>query len=134
MRERNAALTKWGQFLYRAGLASKRVVENGEEERRRLHDACQNAERLLKLEEERRRLFEHLANETATACEWDAFLEVKKQLAPALKRFSEDAKRYEWPLLATLFVAQEEPPKEQPLDIRDVPTFEELMGGKKRDG
>ena len=134
MRERNAALTKWGQFLYRAGLASKRVMKNGEEERCRLHDACQNAERLLKLEEERRQLFEHLANETATACEWDAFWEVKKQLAPALKRFSEDAKRYEWPPLATLSVTEEELSKERSLEIRDVPTFEELMGGRKCDG
>ena len=134
MRECNAALSKWGQFLYRAGLASKRVVGSGEEERRRLRDACQNAEKILRMEEERRRLFERVANGTATACEWDAFLEVKRQLAPALRRFSEDAKRYEWPPLATLFVTEGELPKEQILDNRNVPTFEELIGGGKNDG
>ena len=85
----------------------------------------------MRLEEERRRLFERVANGAATACEWDAFLEVKRQLAPVLRRFSEDAKRYEWPPLATLFVTEGELPKEQILDNRNVPTFEELIGGGK---
>ena len=51
-------LSKWGQLLYRAGLKSKRVEKDGSpKELLKLRKACENAELLLRIQEENKRLF-----------------------------------------------------------------------------
>lgn len=82
MRKHNAPLGKWGRALYRAGLKSHRLRRNGTaEELRRLHEACQNAESVTRLEEESRRLFCSVVRGTFFAEDWDVFVRVKKGLA-----------------------------------------------------
>ena len=97
MRKHNAPLGKWGQALYRTGLKSRRLRRNSSaEELRKLHEACQNAERIPKLEERSRRLFYCVAHGTFSSADWDEFVRVKKASLIALQRLEMDAKRYGW--------------------------------------
>lgn len=86
MRKHNAPLGKWGRALYRAGLKSHRLRRNGTaEELRRLHEACQNAESVPRLEEESRRLFCSVVRGTFFAEDWDVFVRVKKETYPFVR-------------------------------------------------
>ena len=89
-------LSKWGQFLYRAGLKSKYIASHGApRDLRQLHMACQNAELLLKMQEENKRLFAAVADEPLTAHGWREFTKLKQRMDPVLQRFIRDANLYE---------------------------------------
>ena len=123
------ALSRWGQFLYRAGLKSKLIRVHGDaRDLKKLHEACQNAELLLRMQEESRRLFGAAAREPLTGRDWQAFAKLRKRIYPCLQRFIQDADLYEWPTLVTAFIPEsmllggDEPSK------KDIPTAEALLG------
>ena len=120
MRKHNAPLGKWGRALYRAGLKSHRLRRNGTaEELRRLHEACQNAESVPRLEEESRRLFCSVVRGTFFAEDWDVFVRVKKETYLALQRLERDARRYGWKAPDLPFLRYAELPPETLADLPD---------------
>ena len=121
-------LSKWGQFLYRAGLRSKYIVSHGSpRDLRQLHIACQNAELLLKMQEENKRLFAAVSDEPLTAQGWREFAKLKMRMYPTLQQFIQDANLYEWPTLVTAFIPAATVSAEPAADIQNVPTSEELV-------
>jgi len=121
-------LSKWGQFLYRAGLRSKYIASHGSpRDLRQLHIACQNAELLLKMQEENKRLFAAVSDEPLTAQGWREFAKLKMRMYPTLQQFIQDANLYEWPTLVTAFIPAATVSAEPAADIQNVPTSEELV-------
>ena len=121
-------LSKWGQFLYKAGLKSKHIASHGApRDLRQLHMACENAELLLRMQEENKRLFAAVADEPLTAQGWREFTKLKQRMDPVLQRFIQDANLYEWPTLVTAFIPAATVSAGAAADIQDVPTAEELF-------
>lgn len=121
-------LSKWGQFLYRAGLKSRHIRRHGTpKDLRMLHMACQNAELLLKIQEENKRLFESVVDEPITAQGWRELTKLKSRMYPILQQFIRDANLYEWPTLVTAFIPSATIPGEMPVDTQGIPTAEELF-------
>ena len=120
-------LSKWGQLLYRAGLKSKRVEKDGSpKELLKLRKACENAELLLRIQEENKRLFGIVTREPLSAREWRELHELEKSMYPVLQRFVSDANLYEWPALATACIHTTELPQ---AGISGIPTAEEILNG-----
>ena len=87
--------------------------------RRRLHEACQNAESVPRLEEESRRLFCSVVRGTFFAEDWDVFVRVKKETYLALQRLERDARRYGWKAPDLPFLRYAELPPEMLADLPD---------------
>lgn len=121
-------LSRWGQFLYRTGLKSKHIRVHGvARDLKRLHEACQNAELLLKMQEESRRLFKAAAREPLTGRDWQAFAKLRKRMRPSLQRFIQDADLYEWPTLVTAFIPEFAVPSAEGGAEKEIPTAEALL-------
>ncbi len=121
-------LSKWGQCLYRAGLKSRHISSHGDvKDLRALRTACENAERLLRMQEENRRLFDIVTKEPLSAQEWGQLHRLKKRMYPVLRRFVADADLYEWPALVTACIPTAGLPEAAPAGISAVPTAEDLL-------
>ena len=122
-------LSRWGQFLYRTGLKSIHIRSHGEaRDLKRLHEACQNAELLLRMQEESRRLFAAAAREPLTGRDWQAFAKLRKRMRPSLQRFIQDADVYEWPTLVTAFIPDSMLLRGDERAQKDIPTAKTLLG------
>lgn len=122
-------LSRWGQFLYKAGLKSKHIRSHGDaRDLKRLHEACENAELLLRMQEESRRLFGAAAREPLSGRDWQAFAKLRKRMHPSLQRFIQDADLYEWPTLVTAFIPEFAMPGGEVTADREIPTAEALLG------
>ena len=130
-------LSQWGRFLYQAGLKSKHIAAHGTpKELRELHEACLNAELLLKMQEESKRLFDAVSDQPITSRKWREFTRLKGKMYPTLQRFIHDANLYDWPALVTAFIPTSMPAVPDTPDMRNIPTSEELIrevehGGKQ---
>lgn len=121
-------LSQWGRFLYQAGLKSKHISAHGTpKDLRNLHEACLNAELLLKMQEESKRLFDAAADLPITSRRWREFIRLKGKMYPTLQRFIRDAHLYDWPALVTAFIPTSLPVVPDTPDMKNIPTSEELI-------
>lgn len=126
MSRQKRRLSKWGQFLYQTGCASQYIKEHGSNaDKRRLWEACLNAESLVKLREKDSRLFDMVSD--APMSDWEEYLRVKSELSAVMQRFVTDAQLYEWPVLATSWLPDGASLPEQLIRARNIPTVQELM-------
>ena len=121
-------LSRWGQFLYRAGLKSKYISTHGTpKDLRKLHVACQNAELLLKMQQESKRLFDAVVNAPLTAQGWRDFARLKSKMHPILQQFVNDANQYEWPTLVTACIPVADLPDGVLVETDNIPTATEMF-------
>lgn len=128
MNDHIPVLSKWGQFLYRTGLKSQYIAAHGTPgDLRRLDMACRNAELLLRMQEENKRLFAAVSGKSLSAHSWQEFTKLKKRMYQTLQKFIQDANLYEWPTLVTAFIPTDAIPADKMLDISAVPSAEDLL-------
>ena len=109
-------------------MRSKYIASHGSpRDLRQLHIACQNAELLLKMQEENKRLFAAVSDEPLTAQGWREFAKLKMRMYPTLQQFIQDANQYEWPTLVTAFIPAATVSAEPAADIQNVPSAQELF-------
>lgn len=121
-------LSKWGQLLYRSGLKSEHIRGcNDPKELKKLLQACQNAEQLLSMDDESRKLLEAAVDESASTGDWETFMKLRENISHARLRFASDAVLYEWPALATSVVPMAVTQTDSYVSVHDVPTAQELL-------
>lgn len=124
MNARDMKRAGWVEFLYQAGLESRRMRKPGAPaERDRLRKACMNAEKLAELIDEERRMVRMLLNDTAFSRDWDQLIHLKGKISVALQKFVGDANRYGWPESAAADFCMKGFPKEMLVELTDMPAF-----------